>query len=160
MAEQALKIDSSLKAKTPKTRGKLGRQLTIDMIKPDSKGAPVAQYLFPYFQSSGISNEVLANEIGFKNHSNMSMVRTGAARLPVVKAPMLAKILQLPNRYEFGMLVAENNMPNEIEALKRMGIAIDKKERKLLDLIQENVPKGDMNAFIKTLANKFESGEL
>lgn len=170
MAAQALKVDNSLKVDTPKsassnssskaTRSKAVRKLSLDMIKDKAKGAPVAKFLYKYFQTTDISNDEIAEELGYKSHSNMSMVRTGAARLPLIKAPKLADLLQIRERYEFGMLVAENNDPDSVEALKKLGVVINKQERELLDIINQFVPKGDMRNFKKNLINALENGDL
>lgn len=171
MAAQALKVDRTLKVNTPtkasgKTRNtksaksKAVRKLSLDMIKDDAKGAPVAKYLFKYFQKADISNSDIAKQLGYDNHSNMSMVRTGAARLPVVKAPALAKILEIKDRYEFGILVAENNDAPAVAAMKELGVVVTKQERKLLDLINKHIPKGDISQFSKNLEAALENGEL
>ena len=170
MAAQALKADSSLKVNTPTkgsekqktkaTRGKAVRKLSLDMIRDDSKGAPVAKFLFKHFQKTDLRTEEIAAKLGYNSHSNMSMVRTGAARLPVVKAPALAELLDIKDKYEFGMLVAENNDHNSVQAMKELGLIVSKQERELLDLINSHVPKGDMRTFKANLTKALESKEL
>lgn len=169
MAAQALKVDNTLKVNTPTkasskatkgTKSKAVRKLSLDMVKDGAKGAPVAKFLFKYFQMADITNEEIAESLGYKSHSNMSMVRTGAARLPLVKAPKLAELLNIQDRYKFGLLVAENNDADGVAAMKELGIIVDKQERQLLDLINKHVPKGDMSQFSKNLEAALESGEL
>jgi len=169
MAAQALKVDNTLKVNTPKTgsvdkaqatRKRAARKLSLDMIKEDAKGGPVAKFLFKYFQRSEFRTEELAEKLGYKSHSNMSMVKTGAARLPVVKAPALAELLDVKDRYQFGMLVAENNDADSVQAMKELGLIVNKQERELLDLINKHVPKGDMRNFKENLTKALESNEL
>ena len=164
MAAQALKVDSKLTntvtSKTKSTKSKAVRKLSLDMIKNDSQGAPVAKFLYKYFQTSDLTNVEIARALGYKSHSNMSMVRTGAARLPIIKAPKLADLLDIRQRYEFGLLVAENNDHESVSALKEMGVIVDKQERALLDMIQKHIPKGDMKQFSKNLQSALENGEL
>lgn len=154
MNAHALKVD---KQAVTSARGNrtAGRKLSIDNIKSSAKGAPVAKYIFPFFQTSGLSNETLASILGYKAHSNMSMVRTGAAKLPVIKAPQTAEALEIPDTYEFGRLVAENNMPDEVMALEQMGVIVSKQERRILDMIHENIPAGDMKDFENRLKELF-----
>lgn len=135
-------------AKLTRSGSKTGRRdLTLDMIKSDSMGAPVARYIFPYIKKQGVFNKELTEALGYSHHSNMSMVRSGAAKLPIVKAAKMAEILELPNPYEFGLLVAENNMPEEVNVLLELGVIVTQEERDILDLIQSKVPAGDMGDF-------------
>lgn len=167
MAAQALKVDSKLKVNTPtkasekkSARGRAVRKLSLDMIKENAKGGPVAKFLFKYFQRSEHSNSEIAEALKYDNHSNMSMVRTGAARLPMKKAPLLADLLEIEERYEFGMLVAENNDPSGLAAMKELGVVVSKGERELLDIINKHVPAGDFKQFSKNLTRALENGEL
>ncbi len=167
MAAQALKVDNKLKVNTPtkasekkSTRGRAIRKLSLDMIKEDSKGEPVAKFLFKYFQRSEHSNSEIAAALNYGSHSNMSMVRTGAARLPLEKAPLLADLLEIEERYEFGMLVAENNDAKGLAAMKELGVVVSKRERELLDVINKHVPAGDFKQFSKNLIRALENGEL
>lgn len=147
----ALKVDPKRLPKTKKTEQKTGRELTLDMVKRDAPGAPVATYIYPFVKTSGISNNELGKLVGYSSHSNMSMVRSGLAKLPVKKANALAEALHINNKHEFGLLVAENNYPEEVDVLKQMGVIVDKKERLILDSILERVPAGDFPDFVEKL---------
>lgn len=121
--------------------------LSLDMIKPDAKGAAVARYIFPYFQKCGLSNSELAKKVSYTNHSNMSMVRTGQARLPLVKAPLMADALGIENKSEFGLLVAENNLPESVAALRELGVIASDKELELLVAIRKRVLPSELGEF-------------
>ena len=77
----------------------------------------------------------------------MSMIRTGQARLPLAKAPKLAEVLDIDDHQEFGLLVAENNAPGDISALKTLGVIATKEERELLAVIKGILPT-EMRNFI------------
>jgi transcriptional regulator with XRE-family HTH domain len=165
---QALKVDPDLysgdESRPSQTshanRRGGGRRLTLDKISPSSKGAPVAKYIFPYAQASGVSVKELSEALGYDSHNNVSMYRTGAARMPIGKAPVIAEVLNIPNRYEFGLLVAENNMPDNVEALKEMGVICTQQERNILDVINEHVPLGDRADFLAKLETALKQDTL
>lgn len=157
MAAHALTADANTLPKRKASNKRTGRELTLDKIKPNAKGAPVARYIFPYIQKSGLTNNDLAEFLGYENHSNMSMMRSGAARLPISKAPVLAEMVEVENKYEFGMLVFENNCPEYVQPLKDMGVIINQNERDMLDMIEKHVPKGDIRKFKKELQTFLES---
>jgi len=130
-------------------RGK-GRKLSAKDIKPDSVGAPVAKYIFKHIEQSRLTNNDLAKILGYASHTNMSMVRSGAARLPVVKAPLMAEALDC-DKFELGYLVLENNHPHEIAPMKQLGLLCTKEERELLTLVSDNVPLGERARFLAEL---------
>ena len=148
-SEDLLTKETKTTRKSGGTRTK--RELSLDMIKENAMGAPVAKYIFPFIKTSGIYNNDLAAKLGYKHHSNMSMVRSGASKLPVAKAKLMAEALNMPNHFEFGLLVAENNHPTEIAVLQEMGVVISQKERDILDMIEEKVPAGEMKRFKEQL---------
>ena len=120
-------------------RERRGRELTLNMIDEKAPGYPVAMYIFKPIKRIGLTNTKLARELNYNAHSNMSMIRSGAARLPITKAPKMASLIEC-DPYEFGRLVAENNMPDELQAMEQLGLICSKEERALLTEINQSVP--------------------
>lgn len=126
------------------------RELSLDMLKKNAPGFPVARYMYDAMKSSDLTNEQMKIRLGYTQHSNVSMMKTGAARLPIKKAQLVADMLEL-DYFEFGKLVAENNIPDEVIVLENMGVICSEEEREMLDIIHKNVPSGDIRSFKKDL---------
>ena len=152
-AQLATKLDISKKRVQRERRG---RELTLNMIDKKAPGYPVAMYIFKPLKNIGLTNTVLARELSYNAHSNMSMVRSGAARLPMTKAPKMASLIEC-DPYEFGRLVAENNMPDELSAMEELGLICSKDERVLLDEINKSVPVGDRPELIEKIRELISS---
>ena len=129
-----------------KTRG-----FSHNKIKDDAPGAPVAKYLYRPIMSSGLSIKELSKLLGYSQHSNVSMVKNGLARLPVNKVLKVVECLDV-DPYKLASLVLENNHPTYPEILKTTGLICDKWERGVLDQINESIPEDERKEFINKLA--------
>jgi hypothetical protein len=127
-----------------------GRGLSHNKIKDDAPGAPVAKYLYGPIMASGLSINELSKILEYSQHSNVSMVKNGLSRLPVVKILKVVSCLDV-DAYKLASLVLENNHPTYPDILKRAGLICDKWERGVLNQINKAVPLGERKEFAAKL---------
>ena len=53
------------------------------------------RYITPYIDNSGKMLREIANDIGYKKHNMISLIKTGEAKLPLNKVPLLAQSLNI-----------------------------------------------------------------
>ena len=113
------------------------QRLSLEQIREiDGIGRKVAEYIFPYVQRSGLSNQQLTEGIQLKSHTNTSMMRSGRANLPIMKVPLLAELIKC-DPYVLGYLALECHSQEEHETLLRLGVIIAPEERQLHSQIQK-----------------------
>lgn len=150
---EALTSDRRKKGKpytTPrskKTSVRRAKTLQLDMIDDDAPGAVVAKYIFHPLERTGMTNSELAKKLGYPSHSNISMMRSGQQRLPILKAETLAEITGM-DKHALGIKVLKNNKPEEYLVLKSMGVIASKRERDFFDKLSEIVPTEDQGEFL------------
>jgi hypothetical protein len=124
---------------------KNSRQLTIAKIKAtNGKARKIAEYIFPFFKKNDDSVNELSIRLGLNNHSSLSMIRTGVARIPIEKVNVFADVLQC-NAFDLSNVIMNSCYRKEYVAMRRSGLIVTKEERRVLDVIMGEIPMGDFD---------------
>tara|TARA_B100002049_G_C16085590_1_gene379396 strand:- start:29130 stop:29447 length:318 start_codon:yes stop_codon:yes gene_type:complete len=54
----------------------------------------VAYYLFPFWERVDMTLNTMCTHLGYKSHTNLSAVRSGAQRVPLEKADLFIKLFE------------------------------------------------------------------
>lgn len=124
---------------------KNSRQLTLAKIKAtNGKARKTAEYIFPFFKKLNDSINELAIRLGLNNHSSLSMIRTGVARIPIEKVNVFADILKC-NAFELSSVIMKTCYRKEYVAMRKSGLIVTEEERRILDLVMSEIPLGDFD---------------
>lgn len=98
----------------------------------------------------GKSSREIAAEVGYKNANNITMIKQGLSKVPLEKAPALAKALDV-NPAEFVQLCITEYFPGVYSAMSEtMPIPRNPLEASLFDLIRKEL---DISNVKKTAPN-------
>lgn len=131
-----------------------GNRVSLKDIQDETKerkGRPVAEYMFPYIRESGLSNTELAKMLGYRNHTNLSMAKSGTAILPLNKVEAMAKAVNCDKR-QLATLVMKTSNRENFDILTRCGVIMNDRQRRIVQTVENSLPIGDMDKeFIEAL---------
>lgn len=130
------------------------RQLTLEKIKAtNGKARKMAEYVFPFFKKHSDSVNELSIRLGLNNHSSLSMIRTGVARIPIDQVNVFASVLEC-NPFDLSTVIMSTCYRKEYVAMRKSGLIVTKEERRVLDLVMSAIPMGDFdNEMLEKIKN-------
>lgn len=103
----------------------------------------VAAYLANQLEVCGKSQKEVASDAGYERPNIMTMFKQGATRIPVDKAPAIAKAIGVDPAFFIRMVLAEYH-PEMLKAIEEtMGGLHSKHEAALLKIIREEMGGAD-----------------
>ncbi len=107
-------------------------------------GITVAEYLAKMIEISEKSQKNIAHEVGYTRPNVLSMMKQGLIKVPVDKAPALARALNVDPAYFLGLVLREY-MPDAWSAMEQhLGGVLSENERRLLDVYREQCSNGEI----------------
>lgn len=85
----------------------------------------VAYYLFPFWGRVGMTLNDMCGLLGYKSHSNLSAVRSGAQRIPFEKAHLFIKVFEpvgLDPHVFMSLLFRQHHEQIVIETMTNTGV--------------------------------------
>ncbi len=105
---------------------------------------PVASFVERRVNQSPYSQKEIAEMCGFNTPNMITMLKQGITKVPVEKIPALAKALDV-NQVDLFTLVMKNYRPKEYEVIvKILGEPISNAERKIVRLLRDILPEGQL----------------
>tara|TARA_B110000037_G_scaffold212300_1_gene264923 strand:- start:2644 stop:3063 length:420 start_codon:yes stop_codon:yes gene_type:complete len=113
---------------------------TTAKAKPSfAKGKSVADYLNAQIDMCGKSQKEIADELGYTKPNIITMFKQGITKVPVHRAPAIAKAIGV-NESKFLRMVMAEYMPEALEAVERhMSGLLVESEREILSVYREAV---------------------
>ncbi len=134
-----------------------GNRVSLSDIRDEAderKGRAIAEFLFPFIRASGLSNNELTKMLGYKNHNNLSMARSGKAALPLNKVESMSKAVQCDKR-ELATVVFKTSSKESYDILHRCGLVMNDRQFRIVDTVERNLPIGDMDNDFFAALEKF-----
>ena len=104
----------------------------------------VAEYLAKMIEISEKTQKQIAHEVGYTRPNVLSMMKQGLIKVPVDKAPALARALNVDPAYFLGLVLREY-MPDAWAAMEQhLGGVLSENERRLLDVYREQCATGEI----------------
>ena len=114
-----------------------------DVIAAEAK-AKVAAFVEQRVNRSKLSQKEMADICGFPTANMITMIKTGATKVPIEKIPKLARALDV-DRVEFFDMVMRSYKPKEYNAiLEIIGEPITEAEHKVVNLLRRIIPEGNL----------------
>jgi transcriptional regulator with XRE-family HTH domain len=112
----------------------------------------VADYLARAMELSGRSQREIATEVGFPHPNVLSMMKQGLTKVPVERAPALARALRVDPAH-FVRLVMREYMPAAWAAIEAtLGETLTENERRLIEAWREICADGEREVDEKAVA--------
>ncbi len=104
----------------------------------------VAKYLAKMIELSEKTQKQIAHEVGYDRPNVLSMMKQGLIKVPVNRAPTLARALNIDPAYFLGLVLREY-MPDAWSAMEQhLGGVLSENERRLLDVYREQCSNGEI----------------
>ena len=104
----------------------------------------VAEYLAKMIEISEKTQKQIANEVGYTKPNVISMMKQGLIKVPVDKAPAIARALNVDPAYFLGLVLREY-MPGAWAAMEQhLGGVLSENEQRLLDVYREQCATGEI----------------
>lgn len=98
-----------------------------------AKVMTVAEYLTHAIDMSGKSQKEIAREVGWQKPNMISMVKQGITKVPIEKAPALAKACGVDPAAFLGIVMREYFPEVWTVINKNLGYVLTEEERKMID---------------------------
>lgn len=113
-----------------------------------AKQMTVAEYLTQAIPISGKSQREIVKEVGWPNANVLSMMKQGVTKVPIDKAPALAKAIGV-DQAAFVRLVMNEYMPEAWAVIRRFsGDMLTEEEMELVQKHRESKDKADKHEVV------------
>lgn len=119
----------------------------------------VARYLAVQIASSDLTQKEIADALGYEHPNVVSMIKTGATKLPFNKIGPLAAVLRIDPRYLLRLALSEYQPDTwaALEPLFDQDFAVSVNERRLLAVLRESFGGNDIDMANTSVARRARS---